>query len=168
MIGRVAGAHGIRGWLRVAVFADGSDALKPGGVLYLDGASDAAFEVRQAAPGRRGGEWRVALVGVDTRDAAEALKGQEVAAPAEALGSPGPDCVWGHQLVGCAVESEEGAPLGRVREIWETGASDVLVVEAPNGAEHLVPAALLVEVDVSAQRAVVEVLPGLLDLGEGE
>ena len=117
MIGRVAGAHGIRGWLRVAVFADGSDALNPGGVLYLDGASDAAFEVRQAAPGRRGGEWRVALVGVDTRDAAEALKGQEVAAPAEALGSPGPDCVWGHQLVGCAVESEQGVSLGRVREI---------------------------------------------------
>ena len=71
-------------------------------------------------------------------------------------------------MIGCAVESEKGVPLGRVREIWETGASEVLVVEAADGAEHLVPAALLVEVDVSAQRAVVEVLPGLIDLGEGE
>ena len=168
VIGRVAGAHGIRGWLRVVVFADGSDALKPGSVLYLEGEAEAGFEVRQAAPGRRGGEWRGALVGGDTRDSAEVLQGKEVAAPAEALGSAGADCVWGHELIGCAVESEKGVPLGRVREIWETGASEVLVVEAADGAEHLVPAALLVEVDVSAQRAVVEVLPGLIDLGEGE
>jgi len=168
VIGRIAGAHGIRGWFRVVVFADGSEALKPGTVLYLEGESEAGFEVRHAAPGRRGGEWRVAVAGVENRDAAEALNGREVSATVEALGSADEDFVWGHELIGCAVESENGVPLGRVREIWETGGSDLLVVEAPSGAEHLLPAALLIDVDVGAQRAVVEVFPGLVDLEDGE
>ncbi|HJO23758.1 MAG TPA: ribosome maturation factor RimM [Myxococcota bacterium] len=168
VIGRIAGAHGIRGWLRIAVFSDGSEALKPGTVVYLEGESEAGFEVRRAAPGRRGGEWRLALGGVESRDAAEALSGRIVSVALEALGSSGEDSVWGHELIGCAVEAEDGARLGRVREIWETGASDVLVVEAPDGTEHLLPAALLVEVDVAAQRAVVELLPGLVDPGDGK
>lgn len=162
-IGRIAGAHGVRGWLRVSVFADGSEALKPGILVYLQGGREEGFEVRRAAPGRRGGEWRVALDGVESRDAAEALSGRTVSVAIEALGSAGGDSVWGHELIGCAVEAEDGAPLGRVREIWATGASDVLVIEAPEGSEHLVPAAFLVDVDVAAQRVVVRVLPGLLE-----
>ena len=168
LIGRVAGPHGIHGWLRVAVFADGSEALKPGNVVYLEAECEAGFEIRHAAPGRRGGEWRVSLAQIENRDAAEALNGSEVSVAVEALGSADEDGIWGHQLIGCAVESEAGVSLGRVREIWETGASDVLVIEAPNGAEHLLPAALLVDVDVGARRAVVELLPGLVDLEDGE
>ncbi len=168
VVGRIAGAHGVRGWLRVSVFADGSDALKPGTVVYLQGESEEGFEVRRAAPGRRGGEWRVALDGVESRDAAEALGGRAVSVAVDALGSAGEDSVWGHELIGCAVEAEDGAPLGRVREIWATGASDVLVVEAPDGAEHLLPAAFLVDVDVAAQRLVVRVLPGLVETEDRE
>jgi 16S rRNA processing protein RimM len=52
-----------------------------------------------------------------------------------------------------------------VREIWETGAHDVLVVEGEGGRRCLVPTArdLMREVDVEAGRIVVEELPGLFD-----
>ena len=69
------------------------------------------------------------------------------------------------------MEAEDGTPVGVVTGIWETGAPDVLVLEAEGGGERLLPAALLRRVDVEARRAVVELLPGLFDepgAGEGE
>ena len=70
-----------------------------------------------------------------------------------------------YQLIGCQVEGEDGQAIGAVREIWGTGAADLLVVEGEGGVEHLIPAAreLLREVDVEGRRIVVEILPGLLD-----
>jgi ribosomal 30S subunit maturation factor RimM len=58
--------------------------------------------------------------------------------------------------------AEDGAPVGRIRDIWRTGAPDVLVIEDAAGREVLVPAALLRRVDVAGRLAVVDLLPGLL------
>ena len=70
-----------------------------------------------------------------------------------------------HQLVGCRVESREGRVVGTVREIWETGAHDVLVVESVDGSQQLISTAreLVPEIDLEAGRIVVASLPGLLD-----
>ena len=70
-----------------------------------------------------------------------------------------------YELVGCDLETEGGRRVGRIREIWETGAHDVLVVERDDGATCLVPTAreLLREIDVEARRVVVEERPGLFD-----
>ena len=58
-----------------------------------------------------------------------------------------------------------GRSIGTVKEIWETGAHDVLVVEREDGRICLVPTAraLMKEVDIEAGRIVVEDLPGLFD-----
>ncbi len=114
----------------------------------------------------RSGELRVALEGVDDRDGAEALRGRQVIGDASAL-APLEDGEhrW-FELIGCEVFPAEGGPaaIGTVREIWETGAHDVLVVEDEEGQRHLLPAAkaFLREVDPAARRIVYEVIPGLL------
>jgi 16S rRNA processing protein RimM len=165
-VGRVVGAHGLRGQLRVRADADGAELLHDAErvTLAADGAEAPAveYEVAAVSPGRRG-ELRVALVGLRHRDAAEALRGRRVLLARDQLAALPEGEYYGHELVGCAVEGEDGTPLGTLREIWSTGAPDVLVVEAPDGRQHLVPAALLREVDVEGRRAVVELLPGLLD-----
>ena len=58
-----------------------------------------------------------------------------------------------------------GTPVGTVREIWETGAHDVLVVEDSSGRRHLLSTAreLMPEVDPASGRIVVEILPGMLN-----
>jgi len=164
-IGRISAVHGVRGWLRMQVFGDGGEALRPGVALQLTKPEGdvQVFELRQVTSGRKGGEVRVALEGVSERSAAEVLRGSGVAVAAHALGEAGEDEIWVHELVGCRVESEDGVVLGEIRGLWETGASDVLVVAAADGREHLVPAALLCDVDVVARRVVVEMLPGLID-----
>jgi 16S rRNA processing protein RimM len=164
-IGRISAAHGVRGWLRMQVFGDGGEALRPGVSLVLTPPEGGAtvFELRQVTPGRKGGEVRLGLEGVSDRAAADALRGSAVAVAAAALGAADEGEVWVHDLVGCRVESEQGAALGEIRGLWEAGSSDVLVLAAADGREHLVPAALMRDIDLAARRVVIELLPGLID-----
>jgi 16S rRNA processing protein RimM len=167
-LGRVLGAHGLRGQLRVGVFgADPTNLTRASRVRLSQDAEDSnarEYEVESVAPGRRN-ELRVALVGVADRDAAEALRGCYVLGRAAELEPLAPGEYYEYELVGCRVEDLDGRDLGVVREIWETGAPAVLVVVDDSGAERLIPAAdgILQEVDVEARRIRIDAIPGLLD-----
>ena len=176
MLGRVLGAHGLRGQLRVRYFGDGPENILGAPRLVLakpergieDPAAD-EFEIESGAPGRPG-EVRLALRGIRDREAADGLKGWLVTGAREHL-SPLPEgeFYW-YELIGCQVQAAGGRAIGAVKEIWETGAHDVLVVEGEDGRRCLIPTAraLMREVDVEAGRIVVEDLPGLFDPVRGK
>jgi len=174
VLGRVVGAHGVRGLLRVAVMGDGPAHLldAPSVELSFEERDPTRpvrrFEVRSASAGRPR-EVRLGLEGVDDRDAAQALRGALVLGEAARLPALEPGEHYWFELIGCEVETTGGAALGRVREIWETGAHDVLVVEDPAGGEHLIPAvdAFVKEIDRVARRIRIEPVPGLLAGGGG-
>ncbi len=168
VLGRVVGAHGLRGQVRVRYFGDGPEHLLNSDELWLcrgeDGVGADRFSVEHAGTGR-GGEARLTLRGVDSRESAISLRGRFVLGDPDLLEAlPEGEFYW-YQLIGCRVEDGEGVVIGTVREILETGAHDVLVVEASDGTRHLLPAAqaLLPEIDIEARRLVVERIPGLLD-----
>ena len=105
------------------------------------------------------------LEGVDRREDVSALVGLLVMASADVLAPlPEGEFYW-FELVGCRVESAGGEVIGEVREIWETGAHDVLLVEDEDGVRRLVPTAeaLLEAIDLEARLIVVADLPGLLE-----
>src|SRR3990172_6310511 len=145
-IGRVVGAHGLRGGLRVRYFADAAENLLDLKRVALGRSEDdpeaKPFDVRAAAPGRPG-ELRIDLAGLRTRDEALAQKGLLVMAAPGELRALGPGEYYGYQLLGCPVEGEDGTTVGTVREIWETGASDLLVVAGADGGPAPLPAGLL-------------------------
>jgi 16S rRNA processing protein RimM len=162
--------------VRVRYFGDGPENILGVSTLVLAASEPGIeepgaerFEVETGAQGRTG-EVRLGLRGITNRDAAEALKGRFVGVEAEHLAPlPEGEFYW-IELIGCHVESTGGRSIGTVKEIWETGAHDVLVIEAENGHRCLIPTArsLMKEVDVSAGRIVVEDLPGLFDpVGKG-
>ncbi len=168
VLGRVVGAHGMGGQLRVRYFGGvPNNLMKLAAVLLAeseDGANAERFEVIRAGAGRRE-EVRMTLAGVADRESAESLRGKWVIVEASQLEGLPEGEYYSYQLVGCRVESADGQLIGTVREIWPTGAVDVLVVEGENGARQLLPAAesQLREVDIEARRIVIEILPGLLD-----
>lgn len=167
VLGKVIGAHGTRGELRVAIFGDGPANLLRAPELILGAPPEHAeriVEVESAVAGRPG-EVRLTLHGVDSREAAQALAGLRVSVePRHLEPLPSGEFYW-FQLIGCAVEAHDGRALGTVRALLETGAHDVLVVEDADGQEVLLPTAgdLLREVDVARGRIVIEVPDGLLD-----
>ena len=168
VLGRIVGAHGLGGQLRVRYFGDVPDNLMRLEATLLVESEDEtdaeSFEVTKVVAGRRE-EVRMTLAGVADRESAERLRGKLVTTEASQLEALPEGEYYSYELVGCRVEDTDGLPIGTVREVWATGAVDVLVVEDAKGVQQLIPAAesQLREVDIEARRIVIEILPGLLD-----
>jgi 16S rRNA processing protein RimM len=168
VLGRVVGAHGLGGVLRVRVLGDGPENLLRLRRVWLGrevGDPEArSFEVEDATVGRPG-EVRLRLSGIERREDAERLRGELVLVEAAALERLPPGEYYWFELLGCGVELADGRRIGTVTELWETGAHDVLVVAGQDGQRRLVPAAreFLREVDIRERRIVIDPIPGLLD-----
>ncbi len=68
-------------------------------------------------------------------------------------------------LMGLRVHDEDGAEIGVLREVMETGANDVYVIDLDDGRELLLPAIkeCVLHVDVEAGFVQIHIMPGLLD-----
>jgi 16S rRNA processing protein RimM len=106
------------------------------------------------------------LEGVDEASAAEALRGAEVAAPAEQVPVLPSGVHFVSRLLGARVRSESGASIGVVTGVESAGGSDLLAVTEEDGQELLIPMAEAIVLDVDTAGGVVTVrLPeGLREL----
>jgi 16S rRNA processing protein RimM len=168
IVGRVRGAHGLRGQIRAQSFGASPDVLLGLESVSLarseDDPAPVRYQVEAAAPGRDD-EVRMRLAGLRRREQAEELRGRLLIGEVTDFGALPAGEYWGFQLIGCRVETPGGRVVGTVREIWDTGSQQLLVVEGEAGREQLIPAVreLLSEVDVEGRRIVVEAPPGLLE-----
>jgi 16S rRNA processing protein RimM len=134
-----------------------------GAVLRPEPSGRPRLTVRSARP--HGDRLLVGFDEVADRNEAESLRGASLFAdvPAQER-SDDPDEFYDHQLVGLAVHTVAGRPIGTVTEVQHPPGQDLLVVEGAAG-PHLIPfvAAIVPEVDLAAGRLLVEPPPGLLD-----
>jgi 16S rRNA processing protein RimM len=165
LVGRVARAHGIRGQVVVNPETDFAEERFRAGQVLLMGPADRA-EQREIREVRfHHGRPIIALAGVETIDAAEALSGTELWMPAAALGPLPEGVFYRHDLVGCDVRDTHEAVIGRVTAVEGTLDRSHLIVDC-GGAETMIPlvAPICVRVDVPGRRIVVDPPEGLLDL----
>ncbi|MGI5491879.1 ribosome maturation factor RimM [Microtetraspora malaysiensis] len=169
VVGRIGRPHGVRGEVTVEVRTDDPELrFAPGTALATDPASAGPVEVE-------GARWHkdillLSLVGVDDRDAAEALRGTLlVIDSADLPPSEDPDEFRDHQLIGLSVVTAAGDPVGEVADVLHHG-QDLLVVRRPSRGDAYVPfvKALVPEIDLEKGVLVVDAPPGLLDLDEAE
>ena len=104
------------------------------------------------------------LDGVADRNAAELYRRRELYVPREDAVPLDEDEYYVADLIGMDVYREEGL-LGKLREVMQTGANDVYVVDSPEFGEVLIPAikACIMKVDPAEGRMDVHLLPGLID-----
>jgi 16S rRNA processing protein RimM len=167
LVGRVARPHGIRGQVIVNPDTDFvAERFHTGARLQtrVAGRDDVLTIVDARVEGRRP---ILAFEGYDSVEAASVLAGAELRVPESAL-QPLPDgSYYLHQLVGCRVETADGALLGTVLRVDGGAAAAVLVVAGERG-EVLVPLAreICVEIDVEARVIRVKMPEGLLELND--
>ena len=90
------------------------------------------------AEGKRQGKTIIArLEGFDDRDQAATLVGRTIGVPRDALPDTGEGQYYWSDLEGLRVVDRDGAELGKVRYLIETGANDVMVVKGEQ--ERLIP-----------------------------
>ncbi len=144
-VGRVLGAWGVKGGIKVLPFASDAQALfstkrwflapaepaRPGGLAHP--------VLLRIASAREQGDGIVATVQeLDDRDLAESLKGARVFVPRTSFPTPDEGEFYWVDLIGMAVSNREGQALGRVVGLIETGPHCVIRVRpaaAPDGAE---------------------------------
>jgi 16S rRNA processing protein RimM len=137
LMGRVSGAFGVRGELRIAAYTEDPTAL----LAYRDFKRKDGAAALTLASGRRSKDALIARAkGVETREAAEALAGLELYLPREALPPAEEDEFYLADLIGLRVAEADGRELGRIKSVQNFGAGDLLEVEpAEGGATWLLP-----------------------------
>ncbi len=173
-VGRVMGAWGVKGWIKVLPFADDPQALfsskrwfvrPPEGPAPLPpGGWPALLRVSQA---KAHGDGVVAGVhDLDDRSAAEALRGARLFVPRSSFPTAGDGEYYWVDLIGLSVVNREGQELGTVSGLLDTGAHSVLRVAPPAAPEpgvkppdeRLIPfvGAYVDSVDLPGRRIVVD------------
>ena len=81
-------------------------------------------------------------------------------------GKLNPDENFIADLIGLKVLTDEGEEFGTVKDILQTAANDVYVIEGPEGKEYLFPSIkeCILNVDLEAGTVTVHIMDGLLDL----
>jgi 16S rRNA processing protein RimM len=104
--------------------------------------------------------------GYDTIEAAKALVGYEFGLPEAERVQLSRDEFYDWELEGCSVENGPGSIIGKVSEVLRTGGVELLVVEVGAGREILIPMAqsIVVEIDISRKKILIDPPEGLLDL----
>ena len=154
-MGRVRAPFGVKGWVKVQPFTQSIDGLLAFGEWWVGAQSDwQNYRVDVAAVHGNGIIAR--LVGVEGRDAANALRGLDIGVPRSVLPEIAAGEYYWVDLVGLDVRNLEGEYLGKVDRILETHANPVVVLAGER--ERLLPfvEAVVREVDFDHRRMVVD------------
>ena len=130
LVGRVAGAFGVRGELRISAYTEAPLALLGYRELKREDGSP-ALTLTTARAVKGGVIARAAEVA--TKEQADALRGLRLHVPRDALPAPDEDEFYLADLIGLGAETPEGEPLGRVKAVHDFGAGDVLEIDPGAG-----------------------------------
>jgi 16S rRNA processing protein RimM len=130
LVGRVAGGFGVRGEVRITTFTEDPLALGRYGALKREGGTP-ALEILSLRAAKGGVIAKVK--GVESKEAADALRGLRLFVPREALPAPEDDEFYLADLIGLRVEDASGAALGVVAAVPNFGAGDLLEIDRGDG-----------------------------------
>jgi 16S rRNA processing protein RimM len=153
LLAKIGAPHGVRGEVRLKVFA--ADPASLGAYGPLADHSGRRFELERVRPGKE-----VAIAkfrGVDDRNAAEALNGISLTVERDRLPAPDEDEFYHADLIGLAAVDQAGAALGTIVAVHDFGAGDLLEIAPPRGPTTLVPftKGVVPVVDIAGGRIVV-------------
>jgi 16S rRNA processing protein RimM len=130
LLAAVIGAQGLQGAVKAKIFTDTPGALTRYGALH-DGAGR-KFEITAFRTGKPG-EAVMSFQGIESREAAEALKGTSLYIARAALPATQEDEFYHADLIGLEAQDGEGRVLGKVAAIHNFGAGDVIEIARPDG-----------------------------------
>ena len=161
VVGKIRRPHGVRGELWMDVLTDFPERLRPGLTVYV-GENHQPLHLRRCRS--QGSSLLVTFEEYSDSEAAGVLRNENLYVRAEDIPQLPEGDYYHHQILGLRVVNEEGASLGTVIDILETGANDVCVIRQDSGAEFLLPvtASTILEVNLAQGFMRVHVLEGLI------
>lgn len=162
-VGVISSTHGIRGEVKVFPTTDDPDRFRKLKQVILDtGREQKGLEIE----GVKFFKQFVILKfkGIDNINDIEMYKGRDLWIPREEAQELGEDEYYVADLIGMDVLLENGEKFGVLRDVMETGANDVYIVDRVDGEEVLLPAIhdCVLDVDVEKNTMTVHLMKGLV------
>lgn len=157
-LGKITAPQGIKGEVRVYPYTDKPTRFSEIEAVLLDGRRCRIEKARYMK-----NMVILKLEGIDDRNAAEAMRNRELLLPREELWKQPEDTYFVDDLVGCAVVSEDGAPVGTLKNIHNRPAQDLYEIEKEDGSSFLLPAVkeFVRHVDVANRIIIIHLIEGL-------
>lgn len=163
-VGAITSTHGIRGEVKVFPTTDDPNRFKKLKEVVLDtGKEQLTLEIQSVKFFKQ--FVILKFKGYDNINDIEKYKGKNIYVTRENAVKLEKDEYFIADMIGSVVEDEDGNVLGTLKDVMQTGANDVYVVENQEGKEFLFPAIkeCVLQVDIEQQKITVHIMPGLLD-----
>ena len=162
VVGRITSVYGVKGWVKLYSHTEPMTGIFDYKHWWLK--TPSGWKVIELSQGRTQGRGLVAAIkGYNDRDLVKEICGLDIYIDAKDLPKLEDGEYYWSQLEGLKVITKEGVLLGKVSQMMETGANDVLVVRACEGSydreERLIPYApdqFILNIDLEKQEMVVD------------
>lgn len=136
LIGEIATAHGIKGYVKLRSFADDETLLESDDVFIADAGG---AKIKLTLKNRVGEAFVAEVEGVTDRNAAEALRGTKLYIDRAALPDTESGEYYFEDLKGLRVVDASGEDIGVVADVANYGAGDLLDIKPPSGENFYMP-----------------------------
>lgn len=164
-VGVISSTHGVRGEVKVFPTTDDAERFKKLKTVILDTGHE---QMTLNVEGVKFFKNLVILKFKEFNDINEVEKyrGKDLLIHRDQAVKLGPDENFIVDLIGLKIVTDEGEEFGVLKDVLQTGANDVYVIDGKDGKEYLFPAIkqCVLKVDLDAGVITVHILDGLLDL----
>ena len=165
-VAAVMGSHGVRGNVKIKPFTETPESLGRFDKVYLENGQQVSLKILSVGSK---GVVLARLGRVESRDASDALRGQNLYVDRAALPDLADDEIYHTDLLGLDAVLADGSALGRIAAIHDFGAGNVVEIIPLKGASIMLPfgGAALVAIEPDKGQVVLAPPDGLLDINEG-
>lgn len=167
-VGKIVNTHGIRGDLKVLPQTDFAETRFASGskLFMVNEETGEAREVKIVSSREQKNVYMLKLEGFNNINEVEKFKGWSLKISESQQEELEEGEYYYHEIIGCAVVTEEGEELGKISEILSPGANDVWVVDRPKGKgkQLLLPVIddVVLDVNVADKLITVRLMEGLI------
>lgn len=165
-VGKIVGAHGIKGNIKVYSYAESLSVFEPGSSILVINAkgSEKTYKINWVKPHTR--YFLLSLKGIESLDSVKTLIGSELFIEKADLPELEDGSYYWFDIIGLSVFTTDEQYLGKIESIISTGSNDVFVVKDPNKEqenETLIPAleSVVLEIDFKLKTMRVDLPEGL-------
>ncbi len=166
LLGRVGKAHGLKGEVKIICFSEQPENVAAYKRFYLMNRRGVLSKGLAVLKSRIQGKGVVVqLDSIVSREQADELLGTSILIAKSELPEITDNSFYYYQFQGKRVVSKKGLDIGLVKQIFNNGAQDILVVQAAHD-EILIPVTKTIVVDETEEELIVDLPPGLLELNK--
>ncbi|MEI8165704.1 MAG: ribosome maturation factor RimM [Chloroflexales bacterium] len=165
LIGLIVAPFGVKGELKLKAFTDRPEHIaRKVRTLYLQQGNERSEYTLARLHEHKPGLLILTLKEIKDREAGDALRGAEVYIREAEAAPLAADEYFLHQLIGLNAVTVAGQPIGKVRQVLETGAGEILVIARPDQPDALVPMVrdFIAKLDIPGGQVVISPIEGLL------